>query len=161
MIGEFRAPRSRRLDTYYWFCLEHVRSYNAGWDYFAGMSQIEIEWFQREAVTGHRPTWRMNHGPGNGWSQDGIADHFGLFGGNGGAPGDAGSERDLRLNRNQRSALAELNLDASVTLQEIKMRYKQLVKRYHPDANGGDKAAEERFKSISEAYNSLLTSGLW
>ena len=56
--------------------------------------------------------------------------------------------------------MAEMDLDESASLQEIKMRYKQLVKRYHPDANGGDKRAEERFKSISEAYNYLLSSGL-
>lgn len=40
------------------------------------------------------------------------------------------------------------------------MRYKQLVKRFHPDANGGDKAAEERFKEISEAYSYLKSCDL-
>jgi DnaJ-class molecular chaperone len=53
-----------------------------------------------------------------------------------------------------------MDLDETATLQDIKMRYKQLVKRFHPDANGGDKRAEERFKSINEAYSNLMSSGL-
>ena len=52
-----------------------------------------------------------------------------------------------------------MNLETTASLQDIKMRYKQLVKRYHPDANGGDKAAEERFKSINEAYSFLRSNG--
>ena len=42
--GEFRAPRSRsKLNDYLWFCLPHVREYNASWDYYKGMSPQEIE----------------------------------------------------------------------------------------------------------------------
>jgi hypothetical protein len=43
-LGAYRAPVARdRLNEYYWFCLEHVRAYNLAWDYFAGMSEAEIE----------------------------------------------------------------------------------------------------------------------
>ena len=62
--------------------------------------------------------------------------------------------------RQQRRDLAQLDLDETANLQEIKMRYKQLVKRFHPDANGGDKRAEERFKYINEAYSNLMSSDL-
>ena len=65
-----------------------------------------------------------------------------------------------RRTKQQRRDLAELDLDETANLQDIKMRYKQLVKRFHPDANGGDKRAEERFKSINEAYRSLISSDL-
>jgi curved DNA-binding protein CbpA len=51
-----------------------------------------------------------------------------------------------------------LDLSLPVTLLEVKARYKQLVKRHHPDANGGDKAAEERLKIINEAYATLRHS---
>ena len=51
--------------------------------------------------------------------------------------------------------MAVLDLTPPVTLEIIKRRYKELVKRYHPDANGGDKAAEEKFKQISQAYATL------
>src|SRR4051812_35076857 len=56
--GGFKAPKSREsLGEYQWFCLEHIRQYNAKWDYFAGVGAEEIESFVRESVTGHRPTW--------------------------------------------------------------------------------------------------------
>lgn len=158
-VGEFRAPKSSQdLNSYYWFCLEHVRAYNATWNYFAGMTEQEIERFRREAVTGHRPTWRM----GSGFRFDGENDHkdpFGLLSGRGifAGAGDNGSEPWVDPKR--RGALAVMNLETTASLQDIKMRYKQLVKRYHPDANGGDKAAEERFKSINEAYSFLRSNG--
>src|SRR3990172_3699451 len=62
--GLYRAPRGPSdLRQYRWFCLDHVRAYNQGWDYFAGWSQQEIEHYQREAVTGHRPTWPLGKRP--------------------------------------------------------------------------------------------------
>ena len=58
--GEYRAPKGReRLNEYFWFCLEHVREYNKAWDYYAGMSEREIERHVRSDVTWQRPTWPM------------------------------------------------------------------------------------------------------
>jgi curved DNA-binding protein CbpA len=48
-----------------------------------------------------------------------------------------------------------MDLEVGVTPEQIKARYKELVKLHHPDANGGDKAAEERLKSINQAYTFL------
>lgn len=154
--GAFRAPKSRsELKAFYFFCLEHIRAYNAAWDYFSGMSQADIERFQHDAATWHRPTWRF--GEQEIWSALFDGDVFGLFGDGAAANAGAGAKRTAD-GKEQRS-LAMLNLDASTTLQEIKMRYKQLVKQHHPDANGGDKRAEERFKSINEAYSYLRACG--
>ena len=55
-------------------------------------------------------------------------------------------------------ALVILDLRPPVSVAIVKTRYKELVKRHHPDANGGDKAAEERFKQISEAYRTVMNS---
>lgn len=69
-------------------------------------------------------------------------------------------EMPLRpLPAEERQALAELELPPQVKLSDIKARYKQLVKRFHPDANGGDKTAEEKFKKINKAYTYLLSCG--
>ena len=157
----YRAPKTRDGATgeYLWFCLEHVQAYNRSWDYFKDMSPDEIERFRVEAVTGHRPTWKLGDRAYRAWVEGRVTDHFSFFGhAAAGANGAAANGRVL--DTKQRRALAEMDLDESASLQEIKMRYKQLVKRYHPDANGGDKRAEERFKSISEAYNYLISSGL-
>src|SRR6476661_4464641 len=58
--GTFRAPRSRsELDQHIWLCLDHIREYNKTWDYFAGMSQAEIEAHVRRDIIGWRPTWPL------------------------------------------------------------------------------------------------------
>jgi DnaJ-class molecular chaperone len=59
----------------------------------------------------------------------------------------------------QLQALATMNLEENATLQEIKARYKELVKRFHPDANGGDRGAEERLKQVIKAYAVLKRQG--
>ena len=58
--GSHRAPRSRdALDSYYWFCMDHARSYNAAWNFFGDMDRQAIEDYTKEDVTWHRPSWRM------------------------------------------------------------------------------------------------------
>ena len=167
--GAYRAPKSRdELRSFRWFCLEHVRDYNRAWDFFAGMSQGEIEAYLREDVTWHRPTWSFGaaaQASGN-WRWQ---DPFGAFtdaesgvngarsrsegeGRRGGGPAAA---RTVRM-------LAVLDLGPeTTTLVELKRRYKELAKRHHPDLNGGDKRSEERLKRINEAYTYLLDSGLF
>ncbi|MGH6981781.1 MAG: molecular chaperone DnaJ, partial [Stellaceae bacterium] len=76
--GEYRAPRSRdALNEYYWFCLDHVRSYNAAWNYYAGMNEAQIEAELRKDIVGHRPSWKF--GQRVAWRfANGVKD-FGLF----------------------------------------------------------------------------------
>src|SRR5690349_4151061 len=58
--GTHRAPKGRMREREYWhFCLEHVREYNQSYNYFAGMSDEAVARYQKDAVTGHRPTWKM------------------------------------------------------------------------------------------------------
>jgi molecular chaperone DnaJ len=48
-----------------------------------------------------------------------------------------------------------LGVPKTAAADEIKQSYRKLARKYHPDANKGDRKAEERFKEISEAYNTL------
>ena len=151
--GEYRAPRSRvRLQDYWWFCLEHVRLYNAAWNYYAGMSEAEVEADVRRDTVWQRPTWPL--GPGSGsfnhrfrWQDAAMGD----------TPEHA-KEAPPRPASPLARALHVLDLSPPVTVATVKARYKLLVKRHHPDANGGDKASEERFKTISEAYRTVMSS---
>ncbi len=59
----------------------------------------------------------------------------------------------------EQQALDTLGLDGTASLNEIKARYKELVKRHHPDANGGDRSAEERLRKVIQAYDYLRKSG--
>ena len=87
-----------------------------------------------------------------------MNDSYGVFGEDGEAPRPRRPER--HLTRLQIMALDTLQLAHNATLIEIKARYKELVKRFHPDANGGDRGAEERLKQVIKAYGVLRASGL-
>jgi hypothetical protein len=167
--GEFRAPQSpHALNSFFWFCLDHVRAYNATWNYFDGMSQNEIEKFQKSAVTWHRPTWPFASESGdknkNTSSSDrdffsSYRDDFGVLWGESAATDDDERHQRRRVTSEERRSLAELNLDSDADLQQIKDRYKELVKKFHPDVNGGSIKAEERLKAVNQAYGNLLSSG--
>lgn len=149
--GTFPAPRSRDgLRDYLWLCLDHVRAYNARWNYYAGMSEREIEADVRADVVWQRPSWPLGGGQFGPGSR--VHDGFGLFG-----DGDAAPRPPVRPSA-ETQALMVLNLTPPVTVTIVKARYKELVKQYHPDATGGDKAAEERFKEVSEAYRCVMRS---
>jgi len=152
-LGDFRAPRSRTsLNEYYWFCLEHVRTYNASWDFYRGMSEAECEAWRRSDVVGGRPTWPLGargpkfYGVGQDEMRDALRSFF-MF--------DEAPPKPRRPATQEEEALAVLDLTVGATAAEIKARYKVLVKRHHPDANGGDKLAEDRVKSINQAYTYL------
>ncbi len=68
--------------------------------------------------------------------------------------------RETRVIRNaERKALDALGLEGVATTAEIKVRFKELVKRHHPDANGGDRSSEDRLREIIQAYNYLKSVG--
>jgi preprotein translocase subunit Sec63 len=57
----------------------------------------------------------------------------------------------------ERKALQVMGLGAGATLDDVKAKYKALVKQHHPDANGGDRSTEDRLIEIIKAYNYLKT----
>lgn len=151
--GEFRAPQSRAaLTSYVWFCLDHIREYNSAWNYYQGMTEDEVEADVRRDTVWQRPSWRLGQDPRSFVHPSGtFRDAFGFF---------RSDPRETRrpARTPEEKALVVLDLVAPVTVAIVKKRYKQLVKQYHPDANGGDKAAEERFKEISAAYRTVMVS---
>jgi len=159
--GIHRAPRSAdALDDYLWFCLEHIRQYNARWDYFKGRSRDELEAYREASMTGHRPTWPMGHGfSGPDWRVDDPVDilraHPGVRN-----PFESAARAKNRstLTPAERRALEKLGLDETASVAEIKKRYKSLVKKYHPDSAGGP-GSEDRLKQIIQAYSDLKASG--
>ena len=151
--GEYRAPKSRRnLHEYWWFCLDHVRAYNAAWDYYKGMSPGEIEAELRRDTSWQRPTWPLGRLGSAGWDEELFRDPLNLL--SAGRVRKSGSPSS-QVPPELREPLATLGLSWPVTLPVLKTRYKELAKRHHPDANGGDRAAEERLKTINLAYATL------
>ncbi len=164
--GEFRAPKSpEHVNEYYWFCLDHVREYNKGWNFCAGRSDQEVEAMIRADIVGWRPTWPLGHLGGR-VARSRFArfkDGFGLFEDEAAAEEAVRAKTRERAQRrkaketgdSERQALDVMELVPPLTVARLKARYKELVKLHHPDANGGDKQAEERLKLINQAYATL------
>ena len=168
--GTHRAPKGRGRESEYWrYCLDHVRAYNHSYNYFAGLSDNDVIAYQKEALTGHRPTWRMGmnasrraggtaepsgHGPGFTWH-----DPFGFV--DGVHNGTRRPEAEGRpIHNAERKAFEVLGLEIDATTVEIKARFKELVKRHHPDSHGGDRSFEDRLRAVIQAYNYLKSAGL-
>lgn len=155
--GEHRAPLSReRLGEFVWFCLDHVREYNRAWNYCSGMSERQIELEIRQDTVWRRPSLPLGAGAAAarrrfeaGWHAHGYGFREDLEGG-----ADRPPERPSGGTAEQR-ALRCMQLVPPVSLTQLKARYKELVKQFHPDANGGDTSAEERLKDINDAYTTL------
>ena len=157
--GAYRAPKDRtHLTDYYWFCLEHVQEYNRSWDYCAGLSQEQIEDEIRRDTTWQRPSWPMGK-----WGimerrlREKVVRGKGFsFGADADESDDAGrAGKGGGAETAEAAALATLGLTPPVGFDQIKARYRELAKQHHPDANGGDKEAEERLKCVNQAYTVL------
>ena len=162
--GEFRAPAGRGPNfdgpgDWRWLCLDHVREFNAGYNYFSGMSTEEIEAAQtpyggwdREtrafATTGgdRPPRWADFTDP-----LDAIGARFRR---SGIAPG-AARQDGRELSGEDRKNLGTLGLGVDADRRALRQRYADLLRRYHPDHNGGDRSQEKILRSVIEAYSSL------
>ncbi|WP_342107472.1 J domain-containing protein [Methylobacterium sp. SI9] len=170
--GLYRAPKGRKAEGQYWrFCIDHVRAYNATYNYFDGMNDAAVQAYQKDAIIGHRPTWAMGVNksgqakpadePARDWA---YVDPLGILRGEG--VGDTRRrarqpepERP-RHSATVRRALDVMGLEEGADTAAIKAQYKVLVKRFHPDANGGDRSFEERLRDIIRAHDVLRAAGL-
>lgn len=168
--GEFRAPGVQPAGfdgpgDYRWFCLDHVRQFNAGYDFFEGMSaeeifhaQSPISGWERE-TRAFRPTAGIDGAPD--WANfadplDAISQRARTF--------RSQTERSARpqqrhdgrtMSAEERRALDILGLSADSDSQAVRRRYTEMLRKYHPDHNGGDRKHEARLRSVVEAYQVL------
>lgn len=165
-VGEFRAPNPygkaaspNGPGDVQWLCLEHVRAFNARYNFFDGMSREEIEEAQMPAAgwanasrvfadggVDRPPKWADFHDP-----LDAISARF--------KDGVAKARHDARhLTAEDRRALKQLGLDANADRKALRTRYSELVRKYHPDRNGGDRSFEKKLQAVVEAYQLLKAS---
>jgi curved DNA-binding protein CbpA len=163
LAGANRAPKSRHLPgEHYWFCFSHAAEYNRSWDYFAGMSERELRDQLERSAAGDRPTWSFEasrHSREAAAARSGerrqFNDPFGLFAAARRRAEQAEAEAARKLGKIERNALADLDLDATAKPETIRARYIELVKRCHPDSNGGDRSAETKLARVIKAYQAL------
>ena len=153
--GEFRAPKSRNnLKSYYWFCQEHAAEYNKNWDYFRGLTAKEIERLVDSALLGERPTWNLHlasYMKQKIWQK--LRDDIGIENDFEYNSAPAQNPKDKALHE----AYAVLQLAPNTDWPTVKKRYKELVKKYHPDIQTtlSKDAANEKIKEINVAYSFL------
>ena len=168
--GEFRAPGSRGNSfdgpgDWRWFCLDHVRDFNSGYDWFEGMSAEEILHAQapgagwRTESPSFRPTAGVDGMPR--WADfddplDAIAARAGGIRSR--AEREAKMAMDGRFSREEAQALETMGLGLDTDLKGLRRRYSALVRRYHTDRNGGDRKFEGRLNRVVEAYQLLRKS---
>lgn len=162
--GRHKAPKGRNQEgQFHSFCLEHVQQYNKTYNYFDGMKDDAIRDFQKEAQTGHRPTWKLGQNSSNMNAQGRRArpgsfrDPFNLLGEDG-QPG-TGPNAARPVRNAELKALHTLGLDETATKEKVRSQYKTLVKRLHPDANNGSRANEDTLKAVIQAYDYLRSTG--
>jgi len=155
--GSYKAPRDRNLSGHFMFCLEHIQEYNKAWDYFSGMSAREIEEHLVKSALWDRPTRRYDGRAAleeelkrKSWQAYNFTDK---------EPPKEEQKKQHRPsidhNTPEFQALAIMGLEPPLNLPIIKTRYKELVKKHHPDVNRGNPDSEELLKSINMAYTIL------
>lgn len=166
-IADHKAPKNRGLSDYYHFCLDHVQEYNKAWDFFSGMSQSDIESQILQSMLWDRPTRRYDPAAAAAMEEDLLRKahetrffHKRQTYGN----TDHGQEKQRQEHFSSDSdmrpapeieAMAIMGLEPPIDLAGIKAKYKELVKKYHPDVNRDDPKAEDLLKSINMAYTIL------
>jgi hypothetical protein len=155
--GEYKAPlQPANFDgpgAWRFLCLDHVREHNSKYNFFDGMSPEEITEAQSPLAGWDRPSRKFaanGADPPPRWSDftdplDAIATRF---------PRGRGA-RPSRFDTAERRALAVLGLGEDADRHALRQRYTHLVRRYHPDKNGGDRSHERRLGEVIEAYQSL------
>jgi len=129
--GEHPAPKSAYTEDKWWFCEEHAGEYNKNWNFFDGMKDAEAKAYAKREQQKDAGFKASDH-----WAWGGAVDEMGF-------------------NKLEQEAFAELEMEPTRELADIKKQYRVMAKKYHPDLNKGKAKAEEKFQRLSFAYEAL------
>ncbi|MDP9416192.1 MAG: DnaJ domain-containing protein [Pseudomonadota bacterium] len=161
--GEFRAPagdgRRSRFDgpgDWQWLCLDHVREFNTGYNYFSGMSTEEIEAAQTPYAGWERETRAFANVGAQTPRWADFTDPLDAIGARFRRPAAEPQRKDGReLSESDRKSLRVLGLGTDADRRALRQRYADLLRRYHPDHNGGERGHEKALQAVIEAYTQL------
>lgn len=149
-LGIYPAPKSKEnLREYLYFCINCIREFNKSWNYFEGLNEQELEIEIRKSTTWNRPSWKF--GTKN-LNYD-FEKAFRQF----------NEQKKLDENKNVSKKIKDafnlLDLDLNSTPNEIKRRYKNLAKKWHPDVQQNEtNHNKNKFIDITNAYKTILDS---
>ena len=153
-IGQYRAPIERdNSKKYRLFCLKHIKEFNKNWNYFEKMNDAEILEFIKSDMTWHKPTQNFS-------AQDNF---FKILWNNAlkedlnknGFDKNHAKIAQLNFTNKDLKAFDILGLDVTINWENIRSKFKKLVKKFHPDMNSGNRKFEEKLKVITLAYTQL------
>ncbi|MEO1041840.1 MAG: DnaJ domain-containing protein [Pseudomonadota bacterium] len=166
--AETRAPKSpEQMDEYLWLCTSCAREHNKNWNFFEGKTDAQAAAMRDQARYGDRPTWQFSkNGRASAAARAGLDGLHEIDNAVGGQTRmeNAGPENDIyregrRLTRLQLQAFRTMNLKPNASSGELRRRYAELVKRFHPDSNEGDRSAEEQLQEVIKAHQILKKAG--
>ena len=153
-IGEYRAPIERdNSKKYRLLCLKHIKEFNKNWNYFEKMNDAEILEFIKSDMTWHKPTQNFsaqdnffkilwNNALKEDLNKNGIDKNYAKI-------------AQLNFSNKDLKAFDILGLDVTINWENIRSKFKKLVKKFHPDMNSGNRKFEEKLKVITLAYTQL------
>ena len=160
--GDFLAKTKSSVKFFY--CLNHIKDFNKNYNFFEGMSEEEVIDYQISAIIGHRPTWKSGTNP--------QASYFSKFAKNDGSAFDdpfdlfekektSKYERQSKIKKGKISEKAYklLDFNSVSNKNDIRKKFKEVVKSLHPDTNGGDNSQEDLLKEVISAYKALKSKG--
>ena len=151
--GVYKAPIEKdNSKKYRLFCLEHIKIFNKSWNYFENMNDQEIEFFIKSDLTWHKTTKTFGSSDNffNILWNNALEDKLNIF--------KSSNFRDFKktkVSQQDKDALEVMDLNQDVKWEQIQAKFKELVKKYHPDKNHGNKKFEEKLKKITLAYSQL------
>lgn len=159
--GKYRAPKNPDvLDDFYWFCKDHVREYNLGWNFFDGTTEAEINAQQSKDRVWERETTSFKKSDEQrAWARLGVDDPHQVLGQNATQnPGKSITGSTRKLPATERKAIDILEAKDHWSKPEIRKAYKKLIKVLHPDMNGGDRSQEEQLGEVVWAWDQIKSS---
>ncbi len=158
--AEYKAPKNKtELRTYIWFCIKHIRIFNKEWNFFSDLSENEFNEKIKNAMTWERPSWKFGL---NNYSRNvynvGVDDIFGFLKEEKNTSKDDSSLKNKVICNEEEKAWKVFGIPYNSSKREIKKRYNQLAKRFHPDHNKNNPKAEELLKEINIAYSIINNS---
>jgi len=139
-IGVYKAPIEKdNSKKYRLLCLSHVKIFNKSWNYFENMNDQEIEFFIKSDLTWHKSTKTF-----------GSSDKLNIF-----KSTNFKDFKKTKVSQQDKDALQVMELNEQVKWEQIQSKFKELVKKYHPDKNQGSKKFEDKLKTITLAYSQL------
>ena len=144
--GLYKAPVEKdNSRKYRLLCLEHIKIFNKNWNYFENMSDHEVEFFIKSDLTWHKSTKKFGSSE-NFFSilwNNALEDKLNIF-----KSSNFKDFKKTKISQTDKDALNILELNEEVKWVEIHSKFKELVKKYHPDKNQGSKNLKINLKKL-------------